>query len=489
MQSRLSPTLIISTTTIVLRTLFHLLLPPCTLRLSCYICRTRLHDGGLHVSVVVRMLAITQPDSFIWLKYLSFSIAQVVILNGHLAARSFLEIALYLGTLGGPILFLTLILLSNLFLTFWPFVDCLLGRSKSYEEAFRKARKYVAGSWVESAQNFFGHRISGFDKIPATGGAVLVYYHGAIPIDYMLLVCHVLLRKDRLIRSIVDRVLLWVPGFELIGHGCGAHVSNRAKCIQMLRQGHLIGIAPGGGYEAQLATSDYPVMWKKRTGFAHIALEAKVPIIPVFTENIRETFVTMKTGYWFWAMIYNLTKIPIMPVYGGFPTKLHCHIGHPIYPALGMTVEELRVQTINEMEMMINKHQKRPGSIFESIRQNLNSPRHQIILKPMNSIPFKHWPKIKPVSGSPSDPLLARMRDLKRQTFRDLKEFLDKEQTNEIERLTFGSFDGISSYFDLQQMLAQHNQQMLNVLNALSQLKDQSSGLGSVDSSNNTSSE
>jgi 1-acyl-sn-glycerol-3-phosphate acyltransferase len=68
--------------------------------------------------------------------------------------------------------------------------------------------------------------------------------------------------------------------------------------------GKLVGVAPGGGFEAQLGTSDYKVMWKKRSGFAAVAFEAKVPIIPVFTENIREAFVNMQTGQSIWQFIY-----------------------------------------------------------------------------------------------------------------------------------------------------------------------------------------
>ena len=104
----------------------------------------------------------------------------------------------------------------------------------------------------------------------------------------------------RIVQSIVDRVLINIPGFEMVGRGCGALTGTRDQCTDMLKKGHLIGVAPGGGYECQLGTHDYPVMWKKRTGFAHIALNAGVPIIPVFTENIRETFVTMETGGWLW---------------------------------------------------------------------------------------------------------------------------------------------------------------------------------------------
>ena len=162
------------------------------------------------------------------------------------------------------------------------------------------ARVSMAWVWSLQAEKFFGYQVKGFDKIPDKGGAVIVYYHGPIPVDYFFLVCQTLLRKGRLFRSVVDRVLINMPGFEMVGRYCGAHVSTRDQCTDMLKRGHLIGVAPGGGYECQLGTHEYPIMWKKRAGFAHIAINAGVPIIPVFTENIREAFVTMETGGWLW---------------------------------------------------------------------------------------------------------------------------------------------------------------------------------------------
>lgn len=38
----------------------------------------------------------------------------------------------------------------------------------------------------------------------------------------------------------------------------------------------MLAISPGGVYEAQFGDSYYQLMWKKRVGFAKVALDAKV---------------------------------------------------------------------------------------------------------------------------------------------------------------------------------------------------------------------
>ena len=77
--------------------------------------------------------------------------------------------------------------------------------------------------------------------------------------------------------------------------------------------------------------SNYPVLWQSRVGFAKVAIKANKPIIPVFTENIRENTVTlagrMTTGKEMWEKLYRSTKMPVVPMYGLFPVKLRTHIG------------------------------------------------------------------------------------------------------------------------------------------------------------------
>jgi len=57
-----------------------------------------------------------------------------------------------------------------------------------------------------------GYEISGFEKIPVEGPAVLVYYHGALPIDLYYLIANVILHKRRCLRAIGDRFLFIIPG-------------------------------------------------------------------------------------------------------------------------------------------------------------------------------------------------------------------------------------------------------------------------------------
>lgn len=46
-------------------------------------------------------------------------------------------------------------------------------------------------------------------------------------------------------------------------------------CAELLKENNLLAISPGGVYEAQFSHS-YEIMWKKRLGFAKVAIEAKV---------------------------------------------------------------------------------------------------------------------------------------------------------------------------------------------------------------------
>ena len=74
-------------------------------------------------------------------------------------------------------------------------------------------RKTVSAMWDALGWFWHGYEIVGAENIPA-GGALLVYYHGALPIDFYYFCSHILLYKGRLIKPVGDRFLFKIPGIS-----------------------------------------------------------------------------------------------------------------------------------------------------------------------------------------------------------------------------------------------------------------------------------
>jgi len=68
------------------------------------------------------------------------------------------------------------------------------------------------------------------------------------------------------------------------------------------------------------------------------------PVIPVFTENVREAFRSVSFGKRIWMKLYAITKLPLVPIYGGFPVKLRTHVGKPIPYDGSLTPEQLQIK-------------------------------------------------------------------------------------------------------------------------------------------------
>lgn len=71
------------------------------------------------------------------------------------------------------------------------------------------------------------------------------------------------------------RKFLYFEGFSIIAECMLVVPGTVHTCSSILKEGNLLAIAPGGVYESQFSYN-YDLMWKKRLGFAKVALEAKV---------------------------------------------------------------------------------------------------------------------------------------------------------------------------------------------------------------------
>lgn len=63
-----------------------------------------------------------------------------------------------------------------------------------------------------NSEILIGHEIVGFENIPETGPALLIYYHGAFPIDFYYVYSKTSLYKNRRFKIVADNFLFKVPG-------------------------------------------------------------------------------------------------------------------------------------------------------------------------------------------------------------------------------------------------------------------------------------
>jgi len=127
--------------------------------------------------------------------------------------------------------------------------------------------------------------IDGAEHVPATGGAILASNHLAVADSFFLP-----LLLPRKVTFLAKREYFTAPGLlgwlkRVFFTGMGqvpvdrsngsAAIAAMETSIRLLREGHLLGIYPEG------TRSPDGRLYKGKTGVARMALEARVPVIPV----------------------------------------------------------------------------------------------------------------------------------------------------------------------------------------------------------------
>uniref|UniRef100_A0A452GJP2 Phospholipid/glycerol acyltransferase domain-containing protein n=1 Tax=Gopherus agassizii TaxID=38772 RepID=A0A452GJP2_9SAUR len=113
------------------------------------------------------------------------------------------------------------------------------------------------------------------EKIPE-GPGLIVYYHGAIPIDYCYFICILYIQTGRLCYSVADHLFSKLPGIQLYLNLLPGVHSGRDESVEILKKGNLLSVAPGRVREAFCSNENYNILWGNHKGFAQVAIDAKV---------------------------------------------------------------------------------------------------------------------------------------------------------------------------------------------------------------------
>jgi len=134
--------------------------------------------------------------------------------------------------------------------------------------------------------DYFRVEVEGIENVPDDGGAVLVANHGgaAIPYDAAMLALGVMNEAStpRRVRVIGTEIFNMLPFISHLYRKVGAAYATRDDAKELLRRGHLIGVFPEGEHGFMKPVWEaYRVGRLGRGGFADLAQDAGVPIVPV----------------------------------------------------------------------------------------------------------------------------------------------------------------------------------------------------------------
>uniref|UniRef100_A0AC34PUA4 Phospholipid/glycerol acyltransferase domain-containing protein n=1 Tax=Panagrolaimus sp. JU765 TaxID=591449 RepID=A0AC34PUA4_9BILA len=248
------------------------------------------------------------------------------------------------------------------------------------------ARTSLASFWDGVGYLWHGYECNGLDNIPDEGPALFVTYHGTLPIDIYYLISKCILYKKRTIHVVGDKFVFKIPGWGAMCKLFCVTPGTVEDCISNLKQGNLLIIAPGGVREALFSNPvNYQIMWGRRLGFAKVVLGSNAPVIPMFTENSRDSFRTPRWGRKCFRGLYEKTRLPICPIYGGFPVKMVSHLGKPITFSEDTPPDDIKHIVKNAVADLIRQHQRLPGSIFRSLWQRFKKNRYDY---PLRDIPL-----------------------------------------------------------------------------------------------------
>ncbi|XP_071593670.1 DGAT1/2-independent enzyme synthesizing storage lipids-like isoform X3 [Heliangelus exortis] len=175
-----------------------------------------------------------------------------------------------------PLTILFFIYLSNILLLIYQRNSEV--KADPLSDVWDSARKTIASFWDIYARVWHGYELHGVKNLP-DGPAILVYYHGAIPIDYLYFLSRLFLWKKRLCLSVADHFVFRLPGLKLLLGVTGVIPGTREECLGALKNGYLVSISPGGVREALFSDESYQLIWGNRKGFAQVALDAKVDFL------------------------------------------------------------------------------------------------------------------------------------------------------------------------------------------------------------------
>jgi hypothetical protein len=145
---------------------------------------------------------------------------------------------------------------------------------------------------AEPLRRIFAPVAIGLEHVPREGAVLLAGNHTLYGlIDIPMLGIEILNGTGRMVRGLGDHNHFAVPIWRDVLGRLGGVRGTRENCAELFRRGEAVLVFPGGGREVMKRKGErYRLVWKERVGFARLAIEHGVPIVPFASVGVDDMF-------------------------------------------------------------------------------------------------------------------------------------------------------------------------------------------------------
>jgi 1-acyl-sn-glycerol-3-phosphate acyltransferase len=132
----------------------------------------------------------------------------------------------------------------------------------------------------------------GHEHVPRKGAVLLAGNHTLYGlVDIPMLGLEIFEKTGRNLRGLADDNHFELPVWRDLLHRIGAVRGSRENCARLFEAGEAVLVFPGGGREVMKHKHEqYKLIWKERIGFARLAIQHGVPIVPFASVGVEDMF-------------------------------------------------------------------------------------------------------------------------------------------------------------------------------------------------------
>lgn len=160
------------------------------------------------------------------------------------------------------------------------------------DEPFDPSILETLDRWLQPLKRLLSPVSLGTEHIPREGAVLLAGNHTVYGLlDIPMLGLEILEKTGRAVRGLGDHNHFAVPIWRDALRALGGVRGTRENCARLFEAGEAVMVFPGGGREVMKRKHEqYKLIWKERVGFAKLAIQYGVPIVPFASVGVEDMF-------------------------------------------------------------------------------------------------------------------------------------------------------------------------------------------------------